>query len=72
MGHDKPRLNLILNKGLVKFDLTMGENMSVLFALGFLLVSTFILLFANYLIHRDDEFNEVKQWEKFKQSFDKW
>jgi hypothetical protein len=50
----------------------MGENMSVLFALGFLLVSTFILLFANYLIHRDDEFNEVKQWEKFKQSFDKW
>jgi len=46
--------------------------MSVLFVLGVLFVLTFILLVANYLVHRDDEFNEVKQWEKFKQSFDKW
>jgi hypothetical protein len=26
----------------------------------------------NYFWHYEDEFSEIKKWEKFKNSFDKW
>lgn len=55
------------------FDLLlMGENMTVTAVLAFLIASVICLSALNYYVHKDDEFNEVKQWEKFKRSFDKW
>lgn len=55
------------------FDLLlMGENMSVVVVLAILFASVLTLSVVNYWARKDDEFNEMKQWEKFKHSFDKW
>jgi len=54
------------------FDLLlMGENMVVTITLLTLIALTLILGVVNYWAHKDDEFSEIKDWEKFKHIFDK-
>jgi hypothetical protein len=46
--------------------------MSVFVMLAIFFVSLITISLFNYFWHYEDEASEIKEWEKFKNSFDKW
>ncbi len=52
-------------------EIVVRENMSVFVMLAIFFVSLVTGLLFNYFWHREDEFSEMKDWEQFKESFEK-
>lgn len=52
-------------------EIVVRENMSVFVMLAIFFVSLISIGMFNYFWHREDEFSEMKEWERFKNSFDK-
>jgi hypothetical protein len=53
-------------------EIVVRENMSVFVMLAIFFVSLISIGLFNHFWHYEDEFPEMKKWEKFKNSFDKW
>ena len=51
--------------------IVVRENMSVFVMLAIFFVSLISIGLFNYFWHYEDEFSEIKEWERFKNSFDK-
>jgi len=63
---------LLIYRGLVLFEeIVVRENMSVFVMLAIFFVSLISIGLFNYFWHYEDEFSEMKEWERFKNSFDK-
>jgi hypothetical protein len=52
-------------------EIVVRENMSVFVMLAIFFVSLITISLFNYFWHYEDEPPEMKEWERFKNSFDK-
>jgi high-affinity Fe2+/Pb2+ permease len=51
-------------------EIVVRENMSVFVMLAIFFVSLISIGLFNYFWHYEEEFPEMKEWERFKKSFD--
>jgi hypothetical protein len=52
-------------------EIVVRENMSVFVMLAIFFVSLITISLFNYFWHYEDDSPEMKEWERFKNSFDK-